>query len=361
MEDYFRLKTIKYKNKYLSLKGGMSDTAGIYNPNNVLTIYSFNILNPSPLVTNHLFANIYPDECQKEKSKEIIDRIAKIDEIRFNQFRKNALLNIIDQWHINDNQSIICLQEVNDEIKDELVTRYGDKIRYTLGDTVEVSQCFLDKKGKTRYNKVTMDKREYRVTIIGENLSFINDDQIIMKNKHAQKNGLYTSIKNNKNGCIMDICNIHTHYKSTPADIEIHCKNIMDLISDNKYIICGDFNTKFSDEGFTLFKENLKNINDISTRYFRYKDFSSYDTKSKIGELNKALIDHILVGNNVEKFGEPELLYKVEIFDIFYDLEQIVEMIDLNKSDEEILDDWLKINKNSNISDHIPLKWRLRC
>jgi len=309
MEEIFRLKAHKYKNKYLSLKGGMS------NLNNVLIIYSFNILNPSPNVTNHTFANIYSGKSQKETIK----RIAKIDEQRFNSFRKSTILDIIDQWHINDNLSIICLQEVNDEIKDELVLKYGDKVRYTTGDTVKVSQSVsTNKKNKSRYNKVTIDKREYRVTIIGENLSFINDNQIIMKNKHAQKNGLYTTIKNNKNDCIIDVCNIHIHYKSTPTDIEIHCKNMMDLIGDNKYIICGDFNTKISDEGFIILKENLNNVNDISTKYFTYKDFTSYDTKSKPGEINKEVIDHIIVGNNVEKFDEPEILYKVEMFDIFY-------------------------------------------
>lgn len=365
MQNYFELKAIKYKNKYLSLRGGMPDTSGLTNPNDILTVYSFNILNPSPQVTNHLFANIYLDECHKENSKKIIDRIAKIDEKRFNIFRKNTILDIIDQWYTNDSQSIICLQEVNDEIKDELVTRYGDKIRYTTGDTVEIAQCVSGDKKNKRYKKVTMEKREYRVTIIGDNLSFIKDDQIVMKNKDAQKNGLYTKIQNNKNGCIIDIFNIHTHYKSTPTDIEIHCKNMMDLISRDKYIICGDFNTKFSDDGFVIFKENLENTNDISTRYFRYKDFTSYDTKSKIGEINKEVIDHIIIGNNVIKFGEPEILYKINndkgTFYVFYDLEQIIRMIDLDKSDDEILDDWLRINKNSNISDHIPIKWKLRC
>ena len=388
---------LKYKNKYLKLKKLQKLQKG-GNPNKY-TLYTFNIFNPSVYVTNMTFGNYYNYHYEPKESSKINNRIAEIDKKRFKLFRKDALLDIIDTWHKTDKQSIICLQEVNEEIKKILETKYHNNIKSTSGDTNIVIKNYgkgehgkgahgkgergkgargkgehgkgehgKGERGKGEHGNGTyienIEKKEYRVTIIGENLVFTDNSEIVMHNQLAHKNGLYTRIQNIINKENIDICNIHIHYKSTAIDIKKYCDNMIEKIGDTKYIICGDFNKINTDPEFKIFTTNLKKINLKSIDYFTSNDFTAFDTKHST-EMKTALIDHIIIGNDINssEIISPEILHKIttdsQTFDIFYELKRLSCIIDLKKSDDDILIDWLSLNKNFNISDHLPIKWVL--
>ena len=111
----FKEKYLKYKHKYLKLKGG-NDLKVPDESSDEIYLVSWNVLNPN-IEINKMTYNFY-------SNKYALD-IAKVDNLRFSEFRIHVIVNIIDNLlRLFNNNIIICLQEVNNDLKNELYKTY---------------------------------------------------------------------------------------------------------------------------------------------------------------------------------------------------------------------------------------------
>ena len=357
------LKYIKYKNKYINLlntiKGG----------NKVpIRIYSLNVLNSEELTLNITYRKIFVKQ-------EFIDLAVKLDSERYLLFRKCALLDTI-KYFINKKQCIVSLQEVNKDLLDSLIQLFGyDNVKFNTDiDTIKYIQNDVIKIGI---------KNEYRVTIISDDLEFINSFDIELDNGTAKKNALYTKItlKNNREKIIQNV-NVHLHYKSNEDNlIEFGKKIICNIDKKIPFYICGDFNKPISNLKSLL---NIIGISNIVTPIDKIKQdfidskmiltgYTSIDTRvigeqklednidlfreyPKIQNKFGAIIDYFIISSNLEYELPPTILTRVNGKYIYYNLGEIQKIIlNSRKNYEQKLQEWLTLRKNHDISDHKPV------
>ena len=359
----------KYKKKYIDLKYGGSET-----PEQEIKIYSFNVLNPDPLISKYTFNaiyNIFSDDQEKTNKNNLL---SNIDKKRFDEHKINKIIEIINICLQND-IVIICLQEVCLELLNKLKETYINNIRYTAGDL-----NFRDGK--------CSEKNEYRVTIINDNLSFINSNEIQIVNKCSIKNGLYTLIKINDSNKHIHTFNFHFYWDSHDEDLHSNAEKINNIINKTNYpfIICGDFNKSLCDISRNFidkiphiiheeYKEDtLENFTALDSRNIDkpLKTLKLYpESDTSLNEIKVAKIDHILVGHsfdNTKKIKNTEDTVILNEFSdncdsqkykIFYDLNRIQDEFNkfiLDRTEQNIVtefnNDWKEKHPYDDISDH---------
>jgi hypothetical protein len=367
------VKYIKYKNKYINLlntiKGG----------NKVpIRIYSFNVLNSEEITLNITFRKIFTKQ-------EFIDLAVKLDSERYLLFRKCAILETI-KYFINKKHCIVSLQEVNKDLLDSIIKLFGsDNVRFNIDiDTIKYIRNDVVNIGK---------KNEYRVTIISDDLEFIESFDIELDNGTAKKNALYTKItlKNNREKIIQNV-NVHLHYKSNQANlIEFGKKIICHIDKKIPFYICGDFNKPISNLKSLLDILGISNIvipidkikQDYIDGKLRLTGYTSLDTRDnddaklthhkeeqklddnidlyskypKIQNKFGAIIDYFIISSNLEYELPPTILTRVNGKYIYYNLGEIQKIIlNSRKTYEQKLQKWLTMRKDHDISDHKPIK-----
>ena len=360
----YKQKYLKYKQKYLKLVGGT-----IPEPPKMIRIYSFNVLNPSWFITKMLFQNLFEKkDLSDKKNQDYIKNLAYIDEKRFDLYRMNAIVNIIRIWLSEDDNTVITLQEVNLKLLDALkLLMKNEFISENIVHTDESSEIMASTyKGKQTETK----KDEYRVTIIGNNLSFNKDEDLEMKviidGGYVKKNCLYTQIKvDNK---LIDVFNVHFYWKSSKQDLDKFTDTLkMNLHRFIPYIICGDFNKEINNDALTIFNSELNANKEDS---IPKGDFTSYDTQSEFNKesekVNLVIIDHIVIDSTIKYLTKPTILSTVGDYEIFYDLPAIssnknllLKLNDKSISDEIKAGLWRDIRFNKDISDHKPVMARI--
>jgi hypothetical protein len=285
-----------------------------------LTIHSFNTLNPEPAISMMTFGSFFGEDKIK---------IANLDKDRFDIMRKDKIIEMINSWMKKNTYYIICLQEVNKELLDNLTSLYGPMVKHTNGKDVSVS---FQKKVSKEFVRV-----EYRVTI--SNLELVNSEDIEHVTKAGNnKNALFCKYK--YGGKFIDSFNIHFHFSSTDADITNYANKIRDKVgSDDVCVVCGDFNKDVRDFDMEKFKEILL-INDpdfVNSDWVKGDSLYtgpdiSKDKKYGVDIYDKTpgfsftpgakfmagLVDNILVGNAKpviyiqSKFNDKDILYDIE-------------------------------------------------
>lgn len=406
------------RNKYFKQSGGADE----------IIVYTFNVLNPDPNVTQMLYKKL--DHTDRAE-------LSYIDSKRFYNYdndtdgcRKTAILDIIDSW-LKNPKAIVCLQEVGKNLLDTLTTIYGESLKSTKEKDLfyyKEMEDVLDADGKPKKkanfrgieqiikqpklvdglevserdingNKKIMEKmsrEEYRVTIIGSQLSFGGSEEIPLESELFKKSCLYTQIQIPSREYSFDVFNIHLHWKNTKAENNKFSSSIKEktikALGKIPYIICGSFNRTFSDDSISGFKsEDLESITLSGST-----DFTSYDTSSK-EEYTKAIVDHIIIGNEIKYSEGPQILHTVVTdkaeYEIFYDLDAITDLYSKKRdrpdennffmrmntfpkgtlNEEEKIKHqkegatrdahnvkvWCKVRQNKDISDHLPVMAKL--
>lgn len=323
-------KYLKYKNKYLQLKaknilklkGGHSLTIPTPEDDKIYLV-SWNVLNPN-ITVNKMTYNFF--------SNNFATDIAIVDNLRFNEFRKNAILQIIEKLiDLFGNNIIICLQEVNENLLSDLRT--------------------LSENKNFQIETTSPDYDDYRVTIMAKD-KWIIETKILFKEITNVKTGLLTFCKNindseNKN---IKIFNVHfPHCVKNVSDYqpirdEIH-SNIFD---ESNYLICGDYNSLYVDTFSSMFDflpqttENIKvnNINiDFDKKKIDINEDSScnntFFTSLIVNGLEEppvfgsfGIVDHILGNVQCDLNIINNVIINDEInYEIFYDVNNIIENV----------------------------------
>jgi endonuclease/exonuclease/phosphatase family metal-dependent hydrolase len=252
--------------------------------------------------------------------------IAKIDYQRYKIYRINIIIKIIKYWLYKTKFStIICLQEVNQDLLDQLKVLYSSTNISWTSDSV---------------------KSDYRVTIV-MNCEIINSKNIFFDNK---KNTLLTTIKliNNK---IYQCLNVHFHWTWKLSDLDdaaIIIKNNLD--ESLPFIIAGDFNKPI--ELLESFMDHFDCIqyNKINKGYTSYLTHLDDNITPTLG-----IIDHILLSSDFtpNENTKIKILSKVLKYKIFYNFQKILK---INNLTPEI---WISKRNKSDISDHKPVKLKI--
>jgi hypothetical protein len=202
---------------------------GISNADSV-AIVSWNILNPNSFVSKFTYSSL---------GKEKMTLYGKMEQARF-CFRVNYLMKIILNW-LKNPKTIICLQEVTQEMIDILIVEIGaHRLRWSEHDII-------------KNNGRLINKYEYRVTIIGKDYDFIEHKSIALETSTSIKPCLFTQIINNKTQEQFCVCNIHINHNSETHDYARFAEMIKTEINEKDFYICGDFNANFQDERFMAF------------------------------------------------------------------------------------------------------------
>lgn len=324
-----------------------------------LKIYTYNVLNPDINVSSILFRKIIDDNFKViiDKSKEI----AKIDLIRW-AYRKKMLLNIINLWLKSD--AIICLQEVSKDLLTELKKKYKN-ISYTKTcDKIMLLGKFLN-------------KDEYRVIITSKNIKITESKEIEIKNDIMQKNALYIKGKFYENN--IQCINLHMHWKNNAYDMNTFINTINKNLTDDLFIICGDYNKSINSDYMKPFISNIKidNIIDLKNNKDKFTSFSLIKDKSNINidkNIEGSYIDYLILGNTKScncKFNKIEIINKINNNTLLYKLSRILDIINIDAINKNMdkskikkyAKKWSDINKKSkicDISDHKPVSIEIK-
>jgi hypothetical protein len=214
----------KYKKKYLKLlqRGGVIDNKLL---DSELVVLSWNILN-SDIDINKFTFSFY--------SNKFAEQISRVDNTRFFNFRKDIIINIIDNLiEYYDNKIIICLQEVNKIILEDFIKKFGQNVLYTV------------------------DKIDQRVIIFGKKIKFF------------QKEELFTDflITNNRtclfsifeyNSRRIKIFNLHLPFSGNECDYNYYAEHIKLCLRDEiPFLLCGDINVCFDNKLYFNFLKIL--------------------------------------------------------------------------------------------------------
>jgi len=282
----------------------------------ILYIYTWNLLNPLPYISQMSW---------KKFTKNSFD-IAKIDYERYKIYRINIILKIIKHWLYKTKfPTIVCLQEVNQDLLDQLTLLYSfNNISWSSDDI----------------------KSDYRVTIV-MNCEIINSKNILFTDK---KNSLLTNIKLTDNK-IYQCVNVHFHWTWKLSDLN-HAADIIKNILDDSlpFIIVGDFNKPI--ELLESFMDHFDCIqfNKINKGYTSYLTHLNDNITPTRG-----IIDHILLSSDFipNENTKIKILSKVLKYKIFYNFKKILKIKDLTS------EKWINNRNKADISDHKPMKLKI--
>lgn len=220
--------------------------------------------------------------------------------------RRNNIVRILQIWFTENSHRlcVVCLQEVNEPLLNLLIEVFGTD---RLAHTSELDSITFISRGETR----TELKKEYRVTILSENLILEETKDIELKNSVAIKNGLLCKIIL-PNAKQIKIINLHMHWRSDFTDLDRFGKSMKLELGYVPYIICGDFNKTMRDIASETFFMSLGDENiqrEEAIDLYNPISFTSADTRrNPTGEnvslyegefehIKMATIDHIVISN----------------------------------------------------------------
>jgi endonuclease/exonuclease/phosphatase family metal-dependent hydrolase len=325
-----------------------------------LQLYSFNILNPSIYITKGIFRNLVNGSFNEKNNKS--EKIANIDLIRFHKYRKLQILEMVKVWLKPNN--IVCLQEVPLSLLNIIINKYKiSNVSYTK------------KPDKLLCNNVIKYKDEYRVIIIGVNLSRIKEYEIEIKDNVYTKNAICVHIQTPVG--VIQCVNLHLFWKITKENlIQIGELIYKKLDHNTPYILCGDYNQKFSSLNSFFNKFSITNQNQIENQIKLNKQFTSIASPFKdiTKNLNETIsiyppnvlkmrgryIDYIVCGAFPKntKIGPMKIINTIKNNHILYDLPRLKNFKFLNNTDDNNANLWIKENiksKKLDISDHKPV------
>jgi endonuclease/exonuclease/phosphatase family metal-dependent hydrolase len=252
--------------------------------------------------------------------------IAKIDYERYKIYRINIIIKIIKHWLYKTKfPTIVCLQEVNQDLLDKLTSLYSrNNISWSSDSIIS----------------------DYRVTIV-MNCKIINSKNIVFNNK---KNTLLTTIKLTNN-FQLQCANVHFHWSWKLSDLDnagIIIKNNLD--DSLPFIIAGDFNKPI--ELLESFMDHFDCIqfNKINKGYTSYLTHLDDNIIPTLG-----IIDHILLSSDFipNENTKIKILSKVIKYKIFYNFKKILKIKNLTS------EKWINNRNKSDISDHKPIKLKI--
>ena len=337
----FKDKYLKYKNKYLKLKaknilklkGGHSLTIPT-SENDKIYLVSWNVLNPN-ININKMTYNFF--------SNNFATDIAIVDNLRFNEFRKNAILQIIQKLiELFEDNIIICLQEVNENLLSDLTTLSENK-NFQIVTTSEHDD-------------------DYRVTIMSIAKWGIVTSIKLFEDIPNVKSGLLTFLQNNDSDTDKNIKILNVHFPYCVKNVtdyqaitdEIRSKIVDENNTIGNFLICGDYNSLYVDTFSNIFDflpqttENIKvnniNINFDNKSIIHIDEETETETETSINNkftslivngLEKppvfgsfGIIDHILGNVQCDLNIINNVIMNDGInYEIFYDVNNIIENV----------------------------------
>jgi hypothetical protein len=269
-----------------------------------LNIYSWNVLNPNININYMTWKNSCNKFCAKQ--------LAKIDNLRFMSYRKNAIISIINYWLNKNTNVIICLQEVCNQLLQQIRKLENVSFHHTklINDNCQVTiiKGFTSSEKKIALN--INNKEQYALKVI-------LDD-------------------------IIEINNLHLHWSWNKDHIS-KAGHIIDASLKKEYIvICGDMNKTFTTIQPFLDEFNCLLLDD------EVKGYTGINTETG----NKDIIDHIFLSANVHNRSDLKIITNVKKYQIMYNIEKIIKHYQGKWTSEK----WIKVRKNKDISDHKPVK-----
>lgn len=297
----------------------------------ILNIYTWNILNPQPHISQMSWTSFFNHPKEKALSPSKSFEIATIDYERYKLHRIFILIKIIQYWiqvALNDKSpTIICLQEVNLDLLEKLKLLVANKQIYWSNNT----------------------DSNHRVTIV-INCEIINSKEIKFDESSIKcKSILLSNIKiKNK---IYQCFNVHLHWSLSIVDLDYVANIIKNSIDESiPFIIVGDYNKpidlleSFMDQFDCIqFNKQIDGESSYTSMLTHIKDLS----KPK-----KGIIDHILLSPDFITNENTKLKIISHIFKykIFYNFKKIILLKNLSSQK------WINKRKYKDISDHKPVK-----
>ena len=322
---YFE-KYLKYKSKYLQLfqRGGVIE-------NNLsdseLLVLSWNILN-SDIEINKFTFSFYTNKYSEQ--------ISKVDNIRFFNFRKDIIINIIDNLiQYYDSKIIICLQEVNKIILEDFIKKFGPNVLYTV------------------------DKIDQRIIIFGNKIKLLYKEELFTDFSITNNRTCLYSIFEYSSKRIK-IFNLHLPFSGNECDYNYYAEHIKLFLRDEiPFLLCGDINACFDNKLYFNFLKILgckinESINDNTIKNIHinmdekrtheirdFPKFTSININRNFVDANLfgslTIIDHIFGNIDILNFNIiKNVVIKGIFYEIFYNTDNIIEnLFSINYYDKD--------------------------
>ena len=316
----------------------------------ILNIYTWNILNPQPHISQMSWTSFFKETINPSKGKSYFTystspnrsfEIATIDYERYKLHRIFILIKIIQYWiqvALNDKSpTIICLQEVNLDLLEKLKLLVANKQIYWSNNT----------------------DSNHRVTIV-VNCEIINSKEIKFDETSIKcKSILLSNIKiKNK---IYQCFNVHLHWSLSIVDLDYVATIIKNNIDESiPFIIAGDFNKPINLLESFMNPDTLRvclvlQASDQFNKQIDSKSSSYTSMLTHIKDLSKpkkGIIDHILLSPDfiTDENTKLKIISHIFKYKIFYNFKKIILLKNLSSQK------WINKRKYKDISDHKPVK-----
>ena len=307
----------------------------------ILNIYTWNILNPQPHISQMSWTSFFKETINPSKGKSYFTystspnrsfEIATIDYERYKLHRIFILIKIIQYWiqvALNDKSpAIICLQEVNLDLLEKLKILVTNKQISWSNDT----------------------DSNHRVTIV-VNCEIINSKEIKFDETSIKcKSILLSNIKiKNK---IYQCFNVHLHWSLDLIKLDYVATIIKNNIDESMpFIIAGDFNKPINLlETFMNQFDCIQFNKQIDSKPSSYTSMLTHIKDSS--KPKKGIIDHILLSSDfiTDENTKLKIISHIFKYKIFYNFKKIILLKNLSSQK------WINKRKYKDISDHKPVK-----
>jgi len=287
----------------------------------ILNIYTWNLLNPQPHISQMSWKAYSPTRSFE---------IATFDYKRYKLYRIFILKKIIKYWisqsqNNNSNPTIICLQEVNLDLLQKLKLLVTNKQISWSNDTDSNHRVTIVINCEIINNKEINFDKSNKSSLIGRSILLSN---IKIKNK------------------IYQCFNVHFHWSWTLVELDYVGTIIKNNIDESlPFIIVGDFNKPID-----LLESFMDQFDCIQfNKQIQDKSYTSMLTHIK--DLSKGIIDHILLSPDfiTDENTKLKIISNVLKYKIFYNFKKIILIKNLTSQK------WINKRKNKDISDHKPV------